>query len=57
MQMNAISAAKNDLRKLMLTEHRGCKDALAEERIGESNFFCHAFVSFTDDEEIERAEK
>ena len=54
--MNAISAAKNALRKLMCAEHRGCKDASADERIGEIDFFCRVSVSFTDGEEFDRAE-
>ncbi len=55
--MNVISAAMNAFRKFMNREHRGCKDALAEEGIGETDIFCCASVSFADGAEIDRADK
>ena len=55
--MNAISAAMNAFRKFMNREHRGCKVTLAEERIGETDFFCRASVSFAYGAEIEQADK
>ncbi|MEI6879004.1 MAG: hypothetical protein WCL33_08220 [Planctomycetota bacterium] len=41
----------------MKREHRGWKDALAEEGIPETDFFCRASVSFADGAEIEQADK